>query len=235
MIFTEEEILNEEWRDVIGYDYLYQVSNLGRFKKVSSYQNKFNGRITTGSIDAYGYVRVSLIKQGKSVGKKVHRLVAEFFIDGFKGSLTVNHKDFNKLNNRLINLELMTAYENTLDFITKVKKPNSSSPHLGVNFHKQTCKWVARITVNKERLPLGSFDTEEEAINAIERYKNGELVPIIGKGKSNKGRRKFTYEQMEYAVKLSYSIGVPKASKETGIGTTTISTLRKEWKNKLMN
>lgn len=232
MIFTDEELNSEEWKDILGYDYLYQISNLGRFRRVSTAKNNTTSRIKTGSKDTHGYLRTTLVKNGKNIGKKLHRLVAEYFLEGFVKDLTVNHIDFNKANNRLSNLEVMTATENIMDYILKIRKLNSSSSHIGVNYHKQTKKWVARITEESIRIPLGSYSTEKEAIEAIEKYKQGSLIPIFGKGVRNLGYSKFTEEQKEEAVKLSYEIGVPKTALILGMGTTTITTLRKIWKNK---
>lgn len=59
-----------------------------------------------------GYNRLCLSKNGKRYTKKVHRLVAEAFLDDYSEGLEVNHKDFNKLNNDVRNLEMMTHREN---------------------------------------------------------------------------------------------------------------------------
>lgn len=105
--------MNEIWKDVVGYEGLYQVSNLGRVK---SYYGK-NGRLTTeprmlsGKRDKDGYIEVRLCKQGKVAYKRIHRIVASHFLTG-DTSLQVNHVDGDKSNNRVDNLEFTTPKEN---------------------------------------------------------------------------------------------------------------------------
>lgn len=105
--------MTEIWKDVVGYEGLYQVSNLGRVK---SYYGK-NGRLTTesrllrGKLDKNGYIEVRLCKNGRVSYKRIHRLVVDHFLHG-DSILQVNHKDGNKSNNAITNLELVTPKEN---------------------------------------------------------------------------------------------------------------------------
>ena len=71
-----------------------------------------NGNILKPSINPRGYKIVNLIIDGKRVGKAVHTLVARAFCKGYEEGLQVNHKDGNKLNNNVTNLEWVTAKEN---------------------------------------------------------------------------------------------------------------------------
>lgn len=93
-------VMQEVWKDIKGCEGFYQVSNLGRIK------NK--NKILKGWITKYGYKRVSL----KNKRYLVHRLVAEAFLDHPKNLTQVNHKDGNKLNNCVSNLEWCTPSEN---------------------------------------------------------------------------------------------------------------------------
>lgn len=99
--------MEEIWKDVEGYEGLYQVSNFGRVKRVTT------GRILKGGKDKYGYLIVNLYKNSVGSIKTIHRLVAEAFIPNPENKPQVNHVDENKTNNSLDNLEWMTAKENT--------------------------------------------------------------------------------------------------------------------------
>ena len=87
----------EIWKEVNGYEGLYWISNLGRVK------NK-HGRILKPGLRS-GYYSVGLMKNKKRVHKRIHRLVAEAFINNPSNLPQVNHKDENKVNNRVENLE----------------------------------------------------------------------------------------------------------------------------------
>ena len=99
--------MTEIWKDVKGYEGVYQVSNFGRVKRVTT------GRILKGGKDKYGYLIVNLYKNSVGSIKTIHRLVAEAFIPNPENKPQVNHVDENKTNNSLDNLEWMTAKENT--------------------------------------------------------------------------------------------------------------------------
>lgn len=107
--------MTEIWKDVVGYEGLYQVSNLGRVK---SYYSK-NGRITdaprliSGKKDRDGYIEVRLCKNNVVRYTRVHRIVAVAFLHG-DFSLQVNHIDGDKSNNNANNLEFVTPKENVI-------------------------------------------------------------------------------------------------------------------------
>ena len=93
----------EEWKDVKGFSG-YQVSNKGRVK---SFKRGFLHYLTLYK-DKDGYCIAVLSKKKKALHKKVHRLVAEAFLDNYSKDLQVNHKDENKENNDVSNLEMCT-------------------------------------------------------------------------------------------------------------------------------
>jgi hypothetical protein len=110
----------EVWKDVIGYEGLYQASSFGKIKslsKLKTIKNKY--RIisyTTKEIilkagSCQGYERVVLIKDGLRSTKKVHRIIASAFL-GDEPNKCVNHIDFNRSNNNINNLEWLTSLEN---------------------------------------------------------------------------------------------------------------------------
>jgi len=107
-----EDLPNEIWKDIKGYETLYQVSNLGRVKSLPKfYQGE---RILKSRKDRYGYLYIGLIKSKIKKSFKIHRLVAEAFISNPNNYPIVNHKDENKLNNKSKNLEWCTAEYNNM-------------------------------------------------------------------------------------------------------------------------
>lgn len=97
--------MQEIWKDIMGYEGLYQVSNLGKVRSLSHYARSGQGiRIYEGKqmkliIHRDGYYRINLSKDGIKKNFQVHRLVASAFIPNPKKLSQVNHKDENKLNN----------------------------------------------------------------------------------------------------------------------------------------
>lgn len=109
----------EVWKDVIGYEGLYQVSNFGNIKSLDRIVNKPNGvsylrkgKICTQSKSNLGYMTVGFTVNNKKVNKYVHRLVAEAFITNMNNYPQVNHIDCDKTNNRMYNLEWCTNSQN---------------------------------------------------------------------------------------------------------------------------
>ena len=101
--------MDEIWRDIEGYEGLYQISNKGRVKSL----HKGSERILRPVIDRYGYMFVFLYNDNARKYFKIHRLVAQAFISNPENKPQVNHKDENKKNNCIENLEWATAKENS--------------------------------------------------------------------------------------------------------------------------
>lgn len=97
--------MNEEWLPVAGYENLYEVSSLGRVRR-------FRSRLMKLSNHSAGYLVLNLRKNKKTRTCYVHRLVVEAFLG--VSDLFVNHKDLDKQNNYLNNLEYVTNGENLL-------------------------------------------------------------------------------------------------------------------------
>lgn len=95
----------EDWKDIQGFDGLYQVSSDGRIRN-----NK--GKILKLFQDGYGYLYVGLHKNGTILTKSAHRLVAEAFLENPNNYEQVNHKDEDKHNNNVDNLEWCTPKYN---------------------------------------------------------------------------------------------------------------------------
>lgn len=101
--------MEEEWRPIKGYEGLYEVSNMGRVKSLYTSQSI----ILKQSMSTNGYIKVNLSKDGTRNTKWVHRLVATAFIRNPNNYEVVNHKDCNKKNNTVDNLEWCTSSYNT--------------------------------------------------------------------------------------------------------------------------
>ena len=152
----------EVWKDVLGYEGYYQVSNLGNVKSLKR-KGVLKDRMLKSNINSTGYHNVNLARYGRSKVLNIHQLVAVAFLDhtpnGHK--VIVDHIDNDRSNNILSNLQLITQRENT----SKDRK-NGTSKHVGVHWHKAAKKWSAVIRVNGKQECLGRFACELEAAEA---------------------------------------------------------------------
>ena len=167
----------EIWKDINGYEGYYQASNLGRIKSLSRTFNHPTGngtitikdKILSPSIEGSGYLIVSLSKKGIQKKFKVHQLIAMTFLNhipcGHK--IVVNHIDFDKKNNKVINLELVTTRENS-----NKKHLKSTSKYTGVSWNKRDKKWRSYIYINGKLKHLGYYESELEAHEAYQNALN---------------------------------------------------------------
>lgn len=120
---TLEEV--EEWRPVIGFEDLYQVSNLGRVRSIATFLNQYSNIVPRQSpcllklhIDRTGYFTVCLYRNGTQANRRIHRLVLESFVgprpDGCEGA----HLDGSSTNNNMRNLAWVTPTENNWHKLT---------------------------------------------------------------------------------------------------------------------
>ena len=103
--------MNEIWKDIDGYEGLYQVSNLGRVKSLN-YRRTGKEQNLKPRNNVLGYLKVILCKNGKTKPFTIHRLVAKAFLENPDNKSDVNHKDEDKTNNCVDNLEWMTRKDN---------------------------------------------------------------------------------------------------------------------------
>ena len=111
----------ELWKDVVGYEGFYEVSSYGRVRSINRYvasairHNDMvmrKGRLLKMNLKRNGYLTVDLSKGNRVKTISVHRLVAVAFIPRIEGKNFVNHKNLNKTDNRVENLEWVTHLEN---------------------------------------------------------------------------------------------------------------------------
>ena len=103
--------MKEIWRDIEGYKGKYQVSNMGRVKSLN-YRNTGKEKIMKPHDNGKGYLRVELCKEGKGKQCRINRLVAQAFLENPDNLPEVNHKDEDKANNCVENLEWCTSQYN---------------------------------------------------------------------------------------------------------------------------
>lgn len=168
--------MKEEWKNIYGFEGIYQVSNLGRVKSIARYVTaKFGSRrlnkerILKAAKDTDGYYRVVLYLDGNKFTKKVHRIVAEAFVIGrFEGAV-VNQKDENKGNNHADNLEWVTHAEN-MRYGTK-----------SIRQGKKLEKPIKQLTIDGDLVATYNSIKEAEYINKIKRGTIGKALRGICK------------------------------------------------------
>ena len=124
--------MEEIWKDIEGFEGLYQVSNLGRVRSLdrivadsrTGYRT-LNGRILSLMNSQRGYQRIKLCKNGKVIIFSVHRLVAQVFIPNPDNKPEVDHIDTNPSNNRVDNLRWATNLENNRNSLTCKKRSDA--------------------------------------------------------------------------------------------------------------
>lgn len=147
--------MKEIWKDIPGYENLYQASSLGRIKSLR--KNIIMSQIDNGN----GYLYVTLINNGKRKNHYVHRLIAKTFIKNFDEKKVTNHKDYNRKNNCIDNLENITQTENVRYSVKNrpkylIAKTNTGEHHISKRGS------IYRVTVAKKE--HGGCRTIEDAI-----------------------------------------------------------------------
>lgn len=120
--YSPIELATEEWRDVVDYEGIYQVSTLGRLRRWRKQTMRWF-MLSIMPDKTSGYVRVNLSRNGKVKTVEVHRLVARAFIGDRPKGYHTNHKlqgKENRSNNRLSNLEYIPSRDNTAPYAEKL-------------------------------------------------------------------------------------------------------------------
>lgn len=130
----------EIWKDVVGYEGLYEVSNMGRVKALN-FKRSGKEKIIKQTFSDKGYLMASLTKDGKKKTLRVHRLVATAFIENIGDKPCVDHKNTIKTDNRVENLRFVTHKENNNNELTR--KHNSESKK-GKKHTEETRKKISK-------------------------------------------------------------------------------------------
>lgn len=149
----------EIWKDVIGFEGLYQVSNIGRVKSL-----RFNKeKILKQQLSTSGYFAIGLHKDKKAYTFMVHQIMYEAFY-GIRScrKYVIDHIDNNKQNNLLFNLQYVSNRFNS----TKDKK--SKTGHSNIYYNSGA--YLVRMRVNDVKKTIGTFYTIEDAIINRDRY-----------------------------------------------------------------
>lgn len=127
--------MNEVWKDIPGYDGLYQCSNLGRFRAPAKIENSDRRycvrkeKILKATYEGNGYLQIGLAIEKKQVRFLAHRLIAAAFIPTVEGKDFVNHINGIKDDNRVENLEWVTKSENTIHSFKIGLQDNQGTNH----------------------------------------------------------------------------------------------------------
>jgi hypothetical protein len=164
-----EDFVEEEGKDIKDYEGFYQVSNFGRVKSLDRTivgrwgATNRKGRILRYNVKKRGYVNIVLQRDVKSKTCRVHRLVAQAFLENNLGKSAVDHIDEDKQNNLKSNLRWVTNQENSELYYSKRE---SSSKYNGVSYDNRDNVWRARFYEGGKEVFIGSFDSEDSAKEA---------------------------------------------------------------------
>ena len=168
----------EHWKDISGYEGIYQVSNFGRIKsleRVLVYSNgrkaRHRERIKSQPLDCKTEYRIAVLSK-KNIQRafKISRLVAKAFVSNPSAHPVVNHIDGDKKNDHFLNLEWCTySYNNLHAFDLGLSKRKLS--HTGISWDKSRGKWIAFLYRGNKNLFVGRFHVLDDAIKAVKEFK----------------------------------------------------------------
>lgn len=175
----------EVWKDIQGYNGRYQVSNYGRVK---SFVKNSGGITLKAQKKKTGYLCVNLYKNNQMRTLLIHRLVAEAFFDGIEFSnLQVNHKNEDKTNNCVWNLELLTARANA-NYGTRNQRVVAHSDRKAAA--KNLRKPVVQLSPSGE--PMQTFESVREAARVL-KLNSGQISSCCLGNKVTAGGHQWRY------------------------------------------
>lgn len=229
----------EIWKDIKGFEGLYQVSNLGRVKSLERIITRKNGitlpikeKILQYGIDRKGYYFVGLYKNGKGENKSIARLVAEAFISNPDNKPEVNHINTIRTDNRIENLEWCTHKENCNNPLTKEHQKiaqtgrihsEETKKKISKNNKGRKCYWEGKISnEHPNSKPIIQFSLNGDLIRKWECFKDVErelgihhsnILKVINGSRNKTGNSKWEYYDTDrYLITL-----MNKTLKDRGI------------------
>ena len=153
--------MEEIWKDIEGYEGIYCVSNMGRVKSLKKGVETILKPFDKGK----GYLAVDLNVHSVSKKVRVHQLVAKAFLGHTPSGmeLVINHKNRNRSDNSVDNLEVITNRKNC-----HFKHIGTSSKYIGVCWDKSRNKWQSQIMINGKIKLLGRLVNEDDAGKAYQ-------------------------------------------------------------------
>lgn len=171
----------EIWKDILGYEDCYQVSNHGQVRSKDHHvpckgntTRLVKGRVKKLCLNKKGYVITTLSKENRLATFTVHQLVAQAFLPGFLKGNELNHKDGVKTNNHDSNLEISNPSHNGFHAVRMglTPKVGKSSAYRNVSYISNPAavsKWAGSICHNgKSSFGWKTFKTEEEAARHVD-------------------------------------------------------------------
>lgn len=158
----------EKWKDIKNYEGFYQISDRGRVRSVDRYINSSKGIRFIPSKElkltdnGNGYLIVGLWKYGKRKNYYIHRLVAQHFLNNWDENFVVDHIDYNRKNNKINNLRILTQLDNVRHSSINMHKPHRSWTDNG---EKYIYKKDGLYRVSIKGICDKRFSTFEEAVN----------------------------------------------------------------------
>lgn len=174
---------NEIWQTVKGYEDFYLISSFGRLK------SKYSNKILKQNIGTSGYLFANLYKDKNGKPRMIHQLVAESFLNHSPSGQhkVVDHKDGNRLNNNVDNLQITTQRHNT-----NKSRPVGKSGYRGVAWSTVNKKWQVRPRVGGVKINVGYFDCPKKA---------HQCYVDFSKYISNYNTAKYTREELRELIK----------------------------------
>lgn len=163
--------MKEQWKDILNYEGVYQVSNLGSVKRIKTFYGNPRSSFLKPQNDGKGYMRVRLYKYPNPPKFfRVHQVVMRAFVGAYPPGKEINHNDGNRANNRLDNLSYITKSENCLHMYRVLgAKPNRKGCK---KLHKAEVLEIRQLYTTKEytQIQLGiMFNVNRNTIGGIVR------------------------------------------------------------------